>query len=107
MFKTSREFFLRNGDKCTTGQYVIARMPDTLGTTLTARVEEILTIKNSVADFSGKPDHILLQAADLNLHKSDTYHMPCIRLDNRWGLLRFEVSTMLHFEIITDKDHVN
>lgn len=76
---------------------MITKVPGVLGSTLTARVEEILTVKNSVADFSGTPDRILLQAVNLDVRTSDTYRMPCIELENRWALLEFEASISLSF----------
>jgi hypothetical protein len=44
MFKPCHEVTLQNGDKCEVGQYVIAKTPDQLGTTVIAHVEEVLSI---------------------------------------------------------------
>src|SRR5258705_12844939 len=59
-FKTCRELFLKNGDKCTIGQFVITQNPNIVGSTFVARVEEILQVVDSVADYSGFPDGVLL-----------------------------------------------
>lgn len=56
---------LQNGDKCEVGQFIISKDPGFVGATIVARVEEILQLKGSTADFSGMPDHILLQTADV------------------------------------------
>jgi hypothetical protein len=90
MFKTCHELTLQNGDKCEVGQYVIAKNPDQLGATVIARVEEVLQVVNSVADLSGMPSHILLQATDVSRDEGK-YHMPHIDLTNRWGLFCFPV----------------
>jgi hypothetical protein len=92
MFKTCRELTLQNGDKCEVGQYVIAK--DQSGTTVIAHVEEILQVVNSVADLSGMPSHILLQAADVS-RDAAKYHMPHINLSNQWGLFSFPVQYLL------------
>jgi hypothetical protein len=92
-FKTCREFFLKNGDKCTIGQFVITQNPNVVGSTFVARVEEILQVVGSVADYSGFPDGVLLQSADVN-RPAVEYHMPHIDLLNRWSFVRFEVCTL-------------
>jgi len=89
-FKTCREMHLQNGDKCEKGQFVISKNPAQPGTTVLARVEEILQLKGSVADFSAMPDHILLQAA-VARRSAVTYQMPHIDLTNQWALAAFEV----------------
>lgn len=94
-FKTSREVFLQNGDKCVLGQFVIVKDLGALGTTLTARVEEILHVQNSVADLSGMPNCILLRAVNLDTRTSDMYHMPCIELKDQWGLFELKVRRLL------------
>src|ERR1700733_3508473 len=66
-FKTCREVFLKNGDKCTIGQFVITQNPNVVGSTFVARVEEILQVVDSVADYSGFPDGVLLQSADVKI----------------------------------------
>jgi hypothetical protein len=92
-FKTCREVFLKNGDKCTIGQFVITQNPNVIGFTFVARVEEILQIVDSVADYSGFPDGVLLQSADVN-RPAVEYHMPHIDLLNHWSFVRFEVCTL-------------
>jgi hypothetical protein len=72
------------------GQFVITKDPSHLGATVVARVEEILQLKGSVADFSSMPDHILLQVADVH-RPAVTYQMPHIDLTNQWGLVAFQV----------------
>jgi len=93
-FKTCHELYLQNGDRCEPGQFIILKDPGHLGTTLVARVEEILQIKGSVADLTDMPDHILLQVADVSQF-SQTYHMPRITLTNQWGLVSFKVCAIL------------
>jgi hypothetical protein len=90
LFKTCREMHLRNGDTCEVGQFVISKDPVQPGTTVLARVEEILQLKGSVADFSAMPDHILLQAA-IARRLAVTYQMPLIDLTNQWALATFQV----------------
>lgn len=92
-FKTCREFSLQNGDKCTVGQWVISKDPLAFGTTLVARVEEILQVQGSVAELSGMPDFILLQAADVR-YQAPTYHMPQLKLSNMWARAAFQVSSI-------------
>jgi len=61
-----------------------------------AQVGEILQIKGSIADFSGMPDHVLLQVADV-CQPAMTYQMPHVDLmHNQWGLVSFQVCTT-HF----------
>ena len=88
MFKTCRELTLQNGDKCGVGQFIIAKNPDQLGTTVVAPVEEILQVVNSDADLSGMPSRIFLQAADVN-RDAAKHHMPHIDLTDQWGLFSF------------------
>ena len=94
-FQTCREMHLQNGDKCEVGQFIISKDPKQLGATVVAQVGEILQIKGSVADFSGMPDHVLLQVADVR-RPAMTYQMPHVDLMNRWGLVSFQVRTT-HF----------
>jgi hypothetical protein len=84
---------LQNGDKCEAGQFVIMKNPVLLGATLVARVEEILQVVGSVADFSGFPDYILVQAADVH-RTAATYHMPHLDLANQWALTGFQVCSL-------------
>ncbi|KAF7975989.1 hypothetical protein HWV62_8148 [Athelia sp. TMB] len=88
-FKTCLEFSLQNGDKCRVGQWVVAKDPLALGATLVARVEEILQVQGSVAELSGMPDFILLQAADVR-HQAPAYHMPRLKLTNMWACATFQ-----------------
>jgi hypothetical protein len=81
---------LQNGDKCEVGQFIISKDPNFLGATVVARVEEILQLKGSVADFSSMADHILLQTADVRC-PSMTYQMPHVDLTNQWGCVSFRV----------------
>ena len=97
-FKTCREMHLQNGDKCEVGQFIISKDPGFPGATVVARVEEILQLKGSIADFSGMPDHILLQTADVR-RSSMTYQMPHIDLTNQWGCVSFRVG---HFFPLLD-----
>jgi hypothetical protein len=85
--------YLQNGDKCEVGQFIISKDPGRPGDTVVARVEEILQIKGSVADFSAMPDHILLQVADVR-RVASTYQMPCLDLQNQWGLVNFKVCAL-------------
>jgi hypothetical protein len=89
-FKTCRELYLKNGDKCTIGQFVIVQNPNAVGTTFLARVEEIMQIVGSIADYSHLLDGVLLQSADVN-HPADKYRMPHIDLLNQWSFVCFEV----------------
>jgi hypothetical protein len=90
VFKTSSELYLQNGDKCRVGHFIIAKDPVIVGLTVVARVEEILQLKGSIADVSGMPDHLLLQAAEVN-REAVSYHMLQIHLNNRWALVDFKV----------------
>jgi hypothetical protein len=99
-FKACRELHLQNGDQCQVGQFVISKDPHRFGATVVARVEEILQLKNSIADFSGMPDYILLQAADVS-RSATTYHMPHIDLTNKWALVTFQVCLLVR--MLTDK----
>jgi hypothetical protein len=91
-FKTCWEVFLKNGDKCTVGQFVITQNPNIVGSTFVARVEEILQVVDSVPDYSGFPDGVLLQSADVN-RPTVEYCMPHIDLLNHWSFVCFEVCT--------------
>jgi hypothetical protein len=89
-FKTCRELYLKNCDKCTIGQFVVVQNPNAVGTTFIAGVEEIVQIVGSIADYSHLPDGVLLQSADVN-RPADKYRMPQIDLLNQWSFVRFEV----------------
>ncbi|KAF7965797.1 hypothetical protein HWV62_41769 [Athelia sp. TMB] len=90
LFRSSREVYLQNGDKCVQGQFVIAKDPVNIGVTYTARVDEILNIQNSIAHLGGMPDCVLLQLASLS-RTSDTYSMPLVDLSRRWALVKLDV----------------
>jgi len=89
-FKTCREVYLKNGDKCIVGQFVVAQNPHIPGATFIARVDEILQIVGSIADFSSLPDGVLLQSADVH-RPSVTYHMPHVDLLNLWSFFSLDV----------------
>lgn len=89
-FKTCHEVYLKNGDKCTIGQFVVAQNPHIPGATFVARVDEILQIVGSIADFSSLPDGVLLQSADV-CRPSLTYQMPHIDLLNLWSFVSLDV----------------
>ena len=61
-----------------------------VGVTFIARVEEIVQVLGSVADYSRLPDGVLLQSADVN-RPDEKYRMPHIDLLNQWSFVRFEV----------------
>ncbi|KAF7976628.1 hypothetical protein HWV62_5933 [Athelia sp. TMB] len=90
LFQTVNEFHLQNGDRCTIGQFVIARQgPEGFGATTPARVEEILQVKGSEgAEMTGFPDFVLLRLADASV-ASTTYHMPHLKLTSQWRLVKF------------------
>jgi hypothetical protein len=91
-YKTCCEVHLQNGDKCEVGQFVIAKAPGQIGATAVARVEEILQVVGSVADYAQMPNHILLQAVDMH-RMAATYLMPSLDLNNNWALVTFQVCT--------------
>lgn len=95
LFKTNREVFLTNGDKCAQGNFVIIKDPGSIGTTYTARVEEILNVQNSVAHLSGMPDCVLLQLVTLG-RASDIYGMPLVDLSGQWALVDLQASITSH-----------
>lgn len=90
-FKTSREVHLQNGDKCEPGQFVVVSDPRYFGVTFVARVEEILTIVDSVADRNKIPDGILLRKANVE-RSAEPYRMPHIDLLDSWLVSQFSVS---------------
>jgi hypothetical protein len=90
IFKTSSKMFLKNGDDCVPGQYVIARNSNSAGDTFVAQVSEIWQIKGSVADLSQMPDGILLQSASV-ARPADKYRMPRVELLDKWSLVPFQV----------------
>ncbi|KAF7976125.1 hypothetical protein HWV62_7571 [Athelia sp. TMB] len=90
LFKTNADVHLQNGDKCTIGQFVIAKHGDAnFGGTVTARVEEILQLQGSPSERSGMPDFILIRIAASD-HADDIYRMPQLSLKNQYYLVEFK-----------------
>lgn len=93
LYKTNKEMFLRNGDKCALDQHVIAQNPSSPVETFVAQVKEIIQVQGSLADLSRKPEAILLQIASTTAPPSDIYRMPSIRSSDLWCLVPIEVSS--------------
>lgn len=89
-FSTCSEVTLKNGDRCSVGQYVITQMPDGSGSTFVACVEEIVQQESSVASYNQQPDGILLQSVTLQ-RESAQYGMPHVDLLGLWSFVQLKV----------------
>lgn len=90
-FKTNREVYLVNGDRCSVGDYVVVQDPENPAGTFVGQVNEVLQQRGSLADTSDQPDGVLVRKTKLT-RQALPYRMPYIDLINEWVFVKFKVS---------------
>lgn len=88
--KTNKKVYLLNGDVCMPGIFVIVRDPRRPMQTYIACVREIIQIKGSPAELTGRPDGLLIQSAR-SQGAAEHYAMPRLQMVDEWGLVRLNV----------------
>lgn len=92
-YRVCTSFVIKNGDKCSVGNWVLARRPGRYDT-FVAKVTEILQI---VSIHSGtEPSFVLVQIGSFS-NQPNTYHMPSVVASQGYALVQYDVS--LHFNI--------
>lgn len=96
LFKTNREVYLMNGDRCSVNDYAVVQDPQNPARTFIGQVKEILQQGGSIADTTERPDGILIQKASVT-RQALPYSMPYIDLNNEFVFVTLKVSVEVYF----------
>ncbi|KZP32183.1 hypothetical protein FIBSPDRAFT_1020441 [Athelia psychrophila] len=87
-YRTCASFVIQNGDKCTVGNWVLARRPGH-SDTFVAKVTEILQIVSMFSGLSTEPSFVLVQIGSLS-DQPNTYHMSSLVASQTYALVQYD-----------------